>query len=58
MIDDGRQVVLRLEDFIPELYIGKDEVKTAEGFLVLLALVLGKGEGHIPNTLFLDQLAK
>ena len=58
VIDDGGLVVLRLEDLVPEFYVGEDKVQAAEGFLVLLALVLGEGEGDIANAFLLDKFAK
>lgn len=58
MVDNGRLVVLWFEDLIPELYVREDEVQTAEGLLVFLALVLREGEGDIANALFLDKFAK
>lgn len=58
VVDNGRLVVLWFEDLIPELYVREDEVQTAEGLLVFLALVLREGEGDIANALFLDKFAK
>lgn len=53
MIDDGRLVILWLEDLIPKFYVGEDKVQTAEGFFILPAFVLRESKGHIPNSLFL-----
>lgn len=58
VVDDIRLVVLWFEDLIPELYVGEEEVQTAEGFFILPALILSEGEGDIPNSLFLHQFAK
>ena len=58
VVDDGRLVVLWLEDLIPEFYVGEDEVQTAKGFFILPAFVLREGEGDIPNSLFLHEFAK